>query len=111
VWPLNPKGEIFVILMMEDTRGIEALPDILKKVKGIGAILIGEGDLSQELGYPRQYEHPLVLELDGSGGQDLQGAQCSGRPPACRAEQLRADHRRGLSLPNGGAGAQLRRLG
>ena len=62
VWPLNPKGEIFVILMMEDTRGIEALPDILKNVPGIGAILIGEGDLSQELGYPRQYEHPLVVE-------------------------------------------------
>ena len=62
VWPLNPKGEVFVILMMEDTRGIEALPEILKKVPGIGAILIGEGDLSQELGYPRQYEHPEVLK-------------------------------------------------
>src|SRR5438309_7445716 len=62
VWPLNPKGEIFVILMMEDTRGIECLGDILTKVPGIGAILIGEGDLSQELGYPRQYEHPVVLE-------------------------------------------------
>jgi 4-hydroxy-2-oxoheptanedioate aldolase len=62
VWPLNPKGEIFVILMMEDTRGIECLGEILTKVKGIGAILIGEGDLSQELGYPRQYEHPVVLE-------------------------------------------------
>jgi len=62
VWPLNPKGEIFVILMMEDTKGIENLDDILKKVPGIGAILIGEGDLSQELGYPRQYEHPKVLE-------------------------------------------------
>src|SRR2546422_9712698 len=62
VWPLNRKGEIFVILMMEDTRGIENLTDILKKVPGIGAILIGEGDLSQELGYPRQYEHPVVLE-------------------------------------------------
>jgi len=62
VWPLNPKGEIFVILMMEDMRGIESLADILKKVPGIGAILIGEGDLSQELGYPRQYEHPVVLE-------------------------------------------------
>ena len=37
VWPLNPKGEIFVILMMEDTRGIEALPQILQKVPGIGA--------------------------------------------------------------------------
>jgi 4-hydroxy-2-oxoheptanedioate aldolase len=62
VWPLNPKGELFVILMMEDTKGIENLPDILKKVPGIGAILIGEGDLSQELGYPRQYEHPEVLK-------------------------------------------------
>jgi len=62
VWPLNPRGEIFVILMMEDTRGIEGLPEILKKVPGIGAILIGEGDLSQELGHPRQYEHPEVLK-------------------------------------------------
>ena len=35
VWPLNPKGEIFVILMMEDTRGIErAAKDILTKVPG-----------------------------------------------------------------------------
>jgi 4-hydroxy-2-oxoheptanedioate aldolase len=62
VWPLDPKGEIFVILMMEDTRGIENLPEILRNVPGIGAILIGEGDLSQELGVPRQYDHPLVVE-------------------------------------------------
>jgi 4-hydroxy-2-oxoheptanedioate aldolase len=62
VWPLNPKGEIFVILMIEDTEGIKNLKDILKEVPGIGAILIGEGDLSQELGYPRQYEHKVVLE-------------------------------------------------
>jgi len=62
VWPLNPKGELFVTLMMEDTKGIENLPEILRKVPGIGAILIGEGDLSQELGYPRQYEHPEVLK-------------------------------------------------
>lgn len=62
VWPLNPKGEIFVILMIEDTKAIENLDDMLKKVPGIGAVLIGEGDLSQELGFPRQYEHPKVLE-------------------------------------------------
>jgi 4-hydroxy-2-oxoheptanedioate aldolase len=62
VWPLNPDGEIFVILMIEDTKGIANLNDILKNVPGIGAILIGEGDLSQELGYPRQYEHPAILE-------------------------------------------------
>jgi 4-hydroxy-2-oxoheptanedioate aldolase len=62
VWPLDPKGEIFVILQMEDTQGIESLDEILTKVPGIGCILIGEGDLSQELGYPRQYEHPEVLK-------------------------------------------------
>jgi 4-hydroxy-2-oxoheptanedioate aldolase len=62
VWPLNPKGEIFVILMIEDIEGIKNLKDILKNVPGIGAVLIGEGDLSQELGYPRQYEHKVVLE-------------------------------------------------
>ncbi len=62
VWPLAPDGEILVILMMEDTKGIENLSDILEQVPGIGAILIGEGDLSQELGHPREYEHPAVLE-------------------------------------------------
>jgi 4-hydroxy-2-oxoheptanedioate aldolase len=62
VWPLCPEGEIFTILMIEDTKGIENLSDILKNVPGIGAILIGEGDLSQELGYPRQYDHPVVRD-------------------------------------------------
>jgi len=62
VWPLNPQGEIFAILQIEDTRGVENLDDMLKNVPGIGCILIGEGDLSQELGYPRQYEHKVVLE-------------------------------------------------
>jgi len=62
VWPLDPKGEIFVILQVEDTKGVENLDDMLKKVPGIGAILIGEGDLGQELGIPRQYEHPELLK-------------------------------------------------
>ena len=62
VWPLAPEGEILVILMIEDTKGMAALSDILQNVPGVGAVLIGEGDLSQELGYPRQYEHPIVLE-------------------------------------------------
>jgi 4-hydroxy-2-oxoheptanedioate aldolase len=61
VWPLDPQGEILVILQIEDTRGIDNLAAMLEEVPGIGGILIGEGDLSQELGYPRQYEHPQVL--------------------------------------------------
>jgi 4-hydroxy-2-oxoheptanedioate aldolase len=62
VWPLAAGGEIFVILMIEDVEGIKNLPDILKNVPGIGAILIGEGDLGQELGFPRQYDHPALRE-------------------------------------------------
>jgi 4-hydroxy-2-oxoheptanedioate aldolase len=62
VWPLNPDGDIFCILMIEDQLGIKNLDDILTQVPGIGAILIGEGDMSQELGVPRQYDHPSLLE-------------------------------------------------
>ncbi len=62
VWPLAPQGEILVIVMCEDVDGVDNLPRILKEVKGIGVVLIGEGDLSQNLGFPRQYEHPAVIE-------------------------------------------------
>lgn len=61
VWPLAPHGEILVIIQIEDMAGIDNLDAILSEVPGIGVVLIGEGDLSQELGFPRQYEHPQVL--------------------------------------------------
>jgi len=61
VWPLAPHGEILVGLMCESVQAVENLDDILADVPGIGFILIGEGDLSQELGFPRQYDHPEVL--------------------------------------------------
>ena len=62
VWPLDPNGEILVGLMIEGVEAVNNLDAMLSKVPGIGFILIGEGDLSQELGVPRQYEHPTVLE-------------------------------------------------
>ena len=62
VWPLAPQGEILAIIQCEETKAIENLPRILHEVKGIGVVLIGEGDLSQELGHPREYEHPVVAE-------------------------------------------------
>jgi len=60
VWPLNPEGEILVVIMCEEARAIKNLPSMLEQVPGIGVVLIGEGDLSQDLGYPRQYDHPTV---------------------------------------------------
>lgn len=62
VWPLCPHGEILVMIMCEDVKAIDNLPRILEDVPGIGVVLIGEGDLSQNLGFPRQYEHPAVVE-------------------------------------------------
>ncbi|EHI47536.1 HpcH/HpaI aldolase [Rhodococcus opacus PD630] len=62
MWPLAPDGEILVVIQIEDQLGIENLPAILDEVPGIGLILIGEGDLSQELGVPRQLDHPSMVE-------------------------------------------------
>jgi 4-hydroxy-2-oxoheptanedioate aldolase len=63
VWPLAPDGEILVVLMIEDTTAIHNLENIVKQVPGIGVLLIGEGDLTQELGCPRQYDNPELLRL------------------------------------------------
>jgi 4-hydroxy-2-oxoheptanedioate aldolase len=60
VWPLNPRGEILVAVMCEEVRAIKNLPKMLEEVAGIGVVIIGEGDLSQDLGFPRQYDHPTV---------------------------------------------------
>ena len=60
VWPLVPDGEIMVILMIESVEAMKNLDAILA-VPGVGAIMIGEGDLSQNLGHPRQYDHPVVV--------------------------------------------------
>jgi 4-hydroxy-2-oxoheptanedioate aldolase len=51
--------------MIEDVQGVANLDEILREVPGIGCVLIGEGDLSQELGFPRQYDHPVVKEAMG----------------------------------------------
>jgi len=60
-WPLNPKGEILVGIMCEEVRAVRNLPRMLKEVPGIGVVIIGEGDLSQDLGVPRQYGHASVV--------------------------------------------------
>ena len=62
VWPLAPHGEILVYLMIESVRAVDNLEAMLKEVPGIGSIILGEGDMTQELGVPRQYEHPLLKE-------------------------------------------------
>lgn len=51
LWPLDPAGEIILMGIIESTEGVDALPSILKEVKGVGAIWAGIGDLSVSMGY------------------------------------------------------------
>jgi len=52
------RGQILVFIMCESAREVANLDDILRTVPGIGCVPIGEGDLSQELGFPRQIRSP-----------------------------------------------------
>ena len=108
VWPLDPNGEIFVILQIEDMRGVDNLDKMLTEVKGVGAILIGEGDLGQELGIPRQYEHPELLKQMARVVETCKKHNVIvGHPhvEAGNAERLISG---GLPLPDVRADAQLR---
>jgi 4-hydroxy-2-oxoheptanedioate aldolase len=49
VWPLNPQGELFVMLMIESPDGVKNIDEILT-VPGIGAVHIGASDLGVSLG-------------------------------------------------------------
>jgi 4-hydroxy-2-oxoheptanedioate aldolase len=49
VWPLNPNGELFAMIMIETAEGVKNIDDIIK-VPGIGAIFIGASDLGVSLG-------------------------------------------------------------
>ena len=107
VWPLNPEGEILVIIMCEDVKAIDNLSEILKQVPGIGVVLIGEGDLSQNLGYPRQYRAPRRHRSDDRNPEDLPRTQRRLRPPARRREKRTDRRRRGLPFSHDGTGARL----
>jgi 4-hydroxy-2-oxoheptanedioate aldolase len=60
VWPLDPDGELLLLGIVENLRGINNLPDILRQVKGIGAIWAGPGDLSVSMGLHGNSAHPDV---------------------------------------------------
>jgi 4-hydroxy-2-oxoheptanedioate aldolase len=50
-WPLAPDGELVVAIMCEQRSAVDNLPDVLAQVPGIGAVLIGVGDLALDMGH------------------------------------------------------------
>jgi 4-hydroxy-2-oxoheptanedioate aldolase len=61
VWPLNPKGDLMAILMIEDDEGVRNIEEILS-VKGVGAVMFGPFDYSFAAGHGGNQSHPEVIE-------------------------------------------------
>ena len=62
VWPLDPDGNMLLMGLIEEAEGVKNIRDILRQVKGIGAIWVGTGDMSLTMGLPGQANHPAVQE-------------------------------------------------
>ena len=62
VWPLDPDGNILLMGIVEEPTGVQNLPDILRQVKGIGAVWAGPGDMSVAMGHRGNAGHPEVQE-------------------------------------------------
>jgi 4-hydroxy-2-oxoheptanedioate aldolase len=62
LWPLDPKGELFLMPIVEGVQGVKNLPDILHSVTGISAVWAGSGDLSIEMGTRGNMRDPRVEE-------------------------------------------------
>lgn len=60
VWPLNPQGEILLVIQIESELAVQNAEEMMS-VPGVGAIFIGPADLSMSMGLPGQRRHPEVV--------------------------------------------------
>jgi 4-hydroxy-2-oxoheptanedioate aldolase len=62
VWPVDPDGNLLLMAIIEEPEGVKNIRDILRQVKGIGAIWTGPGDMSVAMGHRGNSSHPEVQE-------------------------------------------------
>ena len=62
LWPLDPDGEILLMGIVEEPQGVRNIRDILREVKGIGAVWAGPGDMSVSMGKRGNSSDPEVQE-------------------------------------------------
>jgi len=62
LWPLDPDGQMLLIGIVEEAQGVKNIRDILREVKGIGAIWVGPGDMSVSMGKRGNAADPEVQE-------------------------------------------------
>ncbi len=79
VWPLDPRGELIAVLMIESPVAIRNLEEIVT-VPGAGALFFGPGDYSRSIGKPAKL--PLVPPETEAATQAMLKA-CLSRKVAC----------------------------
>ena len=62
LWPLDPDGNILLMGIVEEAEGVQNIRDIVRQVRGIGAIWAGAGDMSVSMGLRGNAGHPAVQE-------------------------------------------------
>lgn len=87
VWPLNPDGELFAMIMIESVEGVNHIDEILD-VPGISAIFIGSSDLGVSLGVGPA--NPLPPPEDEAAIQKVLKA-CKARNVICAYPVLGGD--------------------
>ena len=56
LWPLDPNGNMLLMGIIEEPEGVKNVADIVRQVKGIGAIWAGPGDMLARMpGYPARW--------------------------------------------------------
>ncbi len=60
LWPLDPNGNLLLMGIVEEPVGVSNLRDILRQVRGNGAIWAGPGDMSVAMGLRGNAGHPEV---------------------------------------------------
>lgn len=77
-WPLNPNGEIFLGLKIEDKRAV-AYADQSLSVPGIGFAEWGPGDMGMSLGFPDNHDAPYPKPMQDARAKVL---------AACKAHKI-----------------------
>jgi len=61
-WPVNPQGEMLLLLQLETVEGVRNIDEILS-VPGIGVAFVGPNDLAQSLGVPSGHpDHEAAIQ-------------------------------------------------
>lgn len=64
-WPLNPKGELFLGLKVENKRALAKCEETLK-VPGLAFAEWGPGDMGMSLGFPDNHDEPYPPEMQAA---------------------------------------------